>query len=122
MIEINYKVFLGKYIFCVCVHVGALSIERPTDVEEGYALTAPLVYHFGHKSPADNLQLYNLLIMRVAEILNLRCESNTKGQCTNMLNGPILGQLRYYNMVQSGVRPIAHSSVNMGMFRNQNSE
>jgi len=53
-------------------------IERPSDVEEGYCLDAPLVYHFGHKTPADNMQLYNLLVTRLAEIINMRCESNSK--------------------------------------------
>ena len=54
-------------------------MERPADIEESYALTAPLIYHFGHKSPGDNLLLYNLLVSRVAEVINQRCDVNKKG-------------------------------------------
>ena len=54
-------------------------VERPADPEEGYFLTAPLVYHFGHKSPQDNIELYNLLITRLAEVVNMRCEANKRG-------------------------------------------
>ena len=52
---------------------------RAVDVEDGFALTAPLVFHYGHKTPSENLQLYNLLISRMAEVINLRCENNNKG-------------------------------------------
>ncbi len=60
--------------------IGALVIERPADVEEGYSLNAPLTYHFGHKSPSENIQLYNLLTSRLAEVINLRCENKDKGK------------------------------------------
>ena len=60
--------------------IGALIVERPVDVEEGFSLTAPLVYHYGHKSPADNIQLYNLLISRLAEVISMRCETNERGK------------------------------------------
>lgn len=53
-------------------------MERPADVENGYSLTAPLVYHFGHKSPDANPQLYNLLVSQLAEIINMRSEANNK--------------------------------------------
>ena len=59
--------------------MGSLVVERPSDPEEGYFLTAPLVYHFGHSTPSANVQLYNLLISRIAEVVNLRCESNKRG-------------------------------------------
>lgn len=57
---------------------GTIVIERPADIEDGYCLDAPLVYHFGHKSPSDNIPLYNLLVTRLAENINMRCESNSK--------------------------------------------
>jgi len=53
-------------------------VERPADVENGYSLTAPLVYHFGHKSPDANTQLYNLLVSQLAEIINMRSEAKDK--------------------------------------------
>ena len=58
--------------------VGAIVVERPADVENGYSLTAPLVYHFGHKSPDGNTQLYNLLVSQLAEIINMRSEANNR--------------------------------------------
>ena len=53
-------------------------MERPSDVENGYSLTAPLVYHFGHKSPDANTQLYNQLVSQLAEVINMRSEFNNK--------------------------------------------
>ena len=60
------------------VLTGAIVVERPADVENGYSLTAPFVYHFGHKSPDDNSPLYNQLVSQLAEIINLRSEANNK--------------------------------------------
>ncbi|XP_075449313.1 polyribonucleotide 5'-hydroxyl-kinase Clp1 [Ascaphus truei] len=39
--------------------VGALCVERPADVEEGFSAQAPLVYHFGSTTPGTNIKLYN---------------------------------------------------------------
>jgi len=39
--------------------MSALCIERPADVEEGFSVQAPLVYHFGSTSPGTNIKLYN---------------------------------------------------------------
>ena len=39
--------------------VSALCIERPADVEEGFSVQAPLVYHFGSTTPGTNIKLYN---------------------------------------------------------------
>lgn len=58
--------------------IASIIIERPSEVEESYSLVAPLVYHFGHKSPSENLQLYNALVSRLADIVNMRCETNPK--------------------------------------------
>ena len=59
--------------------IGALVVERMSDIEEGFSLVAPLVYHYGHKTPSENIQLYNLLISRLAEVVNTRCETNKRG-------------------------------------------
>ena len=53
-------------------------VERPADVEDGYHLEAPLIYHFGHKTPESNVPLYNLLVTRLAEIVNMRSETSNK--------------------------------------------
>lgn len=42
--------------------VSALCIERPADVEEGFSVQAPLVYHFGSTTPGTNIKLYNKVI------------------------------------------------------------
>jgi hypothetical protein len=39
--------------------MSALCIERPADVEEGFSVQAPLVFHFGSTSPGTNIKLYN---------------------------------------------------------------
>lgn len=54
-------------------------MERAADVEEGYMQTAPLVFHFGHKSPADNITLFNILTSRLAEVINVRSEQSHRG-------------------------------------------
>ncbi len=58
--------------------VALLQVERPADVEEGFALLAPLVYHFGATMPGANLKLYKILTSRLAEVFNQKCRSNTK--------------------------------------------
>lgn len=59
--------------------VGALLVERPAAVEEGFCQQAPLVYHFGHKSPNDNIQLFNIITAKLAEVISDRMEINKKG-------------------------------------------
>ncbi|KAM9325920.1 polyribonucleotide 5'-hydroxyl-kinase Clp1 isoform 1-T1 [Gastrophryne carolinensis] len=58
--------------------VGALCVERPADVEEGFSTQAPLVYHFGSTTPGTNIKLYNKLTTRLATVFNLRCEANRR--------------------------------------------
>ena len=58
--------------------IGALIVERTADIEEGFSLAAPFVYHFGHKTPAENVTLYNSLISQLAEVVNMRCDNNNK--------------------------------------------
>ncbi|XP_069089164.1 polyribonucleotide 5'-hydroxyl-kinase Clp1 [Pleurodeles waltl] len=58
--------------------MGALYIERPADVEEGFSVQAPLVYHFGSTTPGTNIKLYNKLTSRLAEVFNQRCEVNRR--------------------------------------------
>ena len=66
-------------------------MERPADVEEGFHQAAPLVFHYGHKSPNDNLQLYNMLVSRLAEIINVRSEQSSKG-LSNVQKYPLFTQ------------------------------
>ncbi|XP_006012987.1 polyribonucleotide 5'-hydroxyl-kinase Clp1 [Latimeria chalumnae] len=86
---LNYAVRLGRRPTFVELDVGqgsisipgtmgALYIERPADLEEGFSVQAPLVYHFGSTSPGTNIKLYNKITSRLAEVFNQRCEFNRK--------------------------------------------
>uniref|UniRef100_V5GVE7 Protein CLP1 homolog n=1 Tax=Ixodes ricinus TaxID=34613 RepID=V5GVE7_IXORI len=65
--------------------IGALLVERPAEVEEGFSQQAPLVYHYGHSSPGTNATLYNVLVSRLAEVINLRAESNKKASVSGII-------------------------------------
>ncbi|XP_072354132.1 polyribonucleotide 5'-hydroxyl-kinase Clp1 [Scyliorhinus torazame] len=86
---LNYGVRLGRRPTFVELDVGqgsisipgtmgALYIERPADVEEGFSVQAPLVYHFGSTTPGTNIKLYNKITSRLAEVFNQRCEVNRR--------------------------------------------
>ena len=53
-------------------------IERPADIEEGYSLNAPLVFHYGHTSPSSNYPLFKMLVSRMADCVNLKTEKSKK--------------------------------------------
>jgi len=88
-ILVNYAVRLGRSPVIADIDVGqgdiglpgtigAMVAERSADVEEGFSQAAPLIFHYGHKSPNDNLQLYNMLVSRLAEIINVRSEQSKR--------------------------------------------
>lgn len=56
--------------------IGAMPIERPADVEEGFSQICPLIYHFGYKEPGSNPLLYNLLVTKLAQVVAERMEAN----------------------------------------------
>lgn len=60
-------------------------MERPATVEEGFSQQAPLVYHFGHKSPNDNIDLFNIITSKLAEVISERMEINKKGIYFNII-------------------------------------
>lgn len=45
----------------------------------GFAVQAPLVYHFGHTSPGPNHKLYNVLSSQIAKVVKDRFEKNEEG-------------------------------------------
>ncbi|CAH1788632.1 unnamed protein product, partial [Owenia fusiformis] len=59
--------------------IGALVVERPADLEEGFSQLAPLIYNFGHISIGDNAVLYNHIVSKLADEINIRCQSNQHG-------------------------------------------
>jgi polyribonucleotide 5'-hydroxyl-kinase len=60
-------------------NLGALLVERPSGVDEGFSQQAPLVYHYGHKTPGENTILFNTLVSRLAEVTMERMSANKKG-------------------------------------------
>ena len=64
----------------ILTYTGALIVQRPHNIEEGYPQAIPLVFHYGHKSPNDNLVLYNELVSTVATTIKERCMHNTNGK------------------------------------------
>jgi polyribonucleotide 5'-hydroxyl-kinase len=65
---------------CVSIpgSLGAVVVERPADVEDGFSLVAPIVYHFGHTGPAGNVTLYNMIINTLSQSVKLKMESDSK--------------------------------------------
>lgn len=88
-ILLNYGVRMGRRPVYVDIDVGqgsiaipgtlgALLVERPADVEEGFSMQTPLVYNFGDPSPESNKTLYKQLISRLAEVVFKHFEQNEK--------------------------------------------
>ncbi|KAF7391337.1 protein CLP1 [Vespula maculifrons] len=65
--------------------VGALLVERPSNVIEDFSQQAPLVFHFGHKTPSANVALYNLLVTRLAEVCSDRLQANKKARVSGIV-------------------------------------
>lgn len=93
---LNYAVRMGRRPVFVDLDVGqgyigipgsmgALLIERPADIEEGFPLQAPLVFHYGHVSPSPNEKLYNKISGAIAEITKQRFEQNKKAQVSGCI-------------------------------------
>lgn len=90
-ILLNYAVRIGRRPIMVDLDVGqgqisipgtigALLVERPAAVEDGFSQEAPLVFHYGYNLPNGNIALYNSLVSRLAEILSDRVQAHKKGQ------------------------------------------
>lgn len=64
--------------------IGATPIEAPIDIEEGLPVEVPLVYFFGHATPADHSELYKLLVERLADLLDRRAKSSPEVGCLSL--------------------------------------
>lgn len=51
--------------------MAGLCIERPADVEEGFSVQAPLVFHFGSTTPGTNIKLYNKVMTKYLSMIEL---------------------------------------------------
>jgi len=93
---LNYAVRMGRRPVFVDLDVGqgsisipgslgALLIERPASIEEGFSQNSPLVYHYGHKTPGHNPVLYNQLVSRLADVVRERLTSNRKAEVSGVV-------------------------------------
>lgn len=63
--------------------IGAMAVERPGDIEEGFSQVCPLAYHYGNKEPGSNPLLYNKLVTKLAQTVAEKMESNRQSKyCT----------------------------------------
>jgi len=88
-ILLNYSVRMGRRpVFvdldvgqgCIAVPgtIGALLVERPADVVEGFSLQTPLVYNFGHSTPAEAEKLYDSLVSQISTAVFKHFDQNEK--------------------------------------------
>jgi len=95
-ILLNYAVRLGRKPIFVELDVGqgaisvpgtigAMMVERPASVEEGFSQNAPLVYHYGHNSPGHNNVLYKELVSRLADVVRERMKANRKADLSGVV-------------------------------------
>lgn len=93
---LNYAVRMGRRPIFVDLDVGqghisipgtigALLVERPATVEEGFSQQAPIVYHFGHSSPGSNIELFNKLVTAQAECIKERMKVNRKANISGVI-------------------------------------
>lgn len=95
-IFLNYAVRVGRRPMFVdldigqgCISIpgtiGAILVERPASLEEGFSQQAPLVYHLGHKSPSSNDALYRIIISKMAEVTLEALQANKKTKASGMI-------------------------------------
>ncbi|KAB0804028.1 hypothetical protein PPYR_00998 [Photinus pyralis] len=95
-ILLNYAVRMGRRPLFIDLDVGqgqisvpgtigALLIERPASLDEGFSQEAPLVYHYGHTKPGGNCTLYNMLYTQLAASVKEKIESNKKTKVSGVI-------------------------------------
>lgn len=67
---------VGQNNISVPGSIGAMMIEKTADVNDGFERNLPIVYNFGHTSPAGNLSLYNELLQALSETINEQIKLN----------------------------------------------
>ncbi|GJQ80829.1 cbc [Trypoxylus dichotomus] len=76
---------LGQGQISVPGTIGALLVERPASIDEGFSQEAPLVYHFGHKAPGANPALFSMIITQLANTVKERIEVNKKTKMSGVI-------------------------------------
>ncbi|XP_059081029.1 protein CLP1 homolog [Tigriopus californicus] len=82
---ISVDLDVGQGAISVPGSIGAILIERPASIEEGFSQNAPLVYHYGHKTPGHNSPLYNRLVSRMADVVRERLSANKKSEASGVI-------------------------------------
>uniref|UniRef100_A0A0K2UR56 Protein CLP1 homolog n=1 Tax=Lepeophtheirus salmonis TaxID=72036 RepID=A0A0K2UR56_LEPSM len=94
---LNYAVRMGRRPIYVDLDVGqgsislpgtigSILVERPASIDEnGFSQNAPLVYHFGQKSPGQNTKLYKLLVSKLSQVVRQRLDSNKKADASGII-------------------------------------
>lgn len=59
---------VGQGVLSIPGTIGTILIERPASIEDGLSHPAPLIYHFGYKSPSGNNTLYKTVVGKMAEV------------------------------------------------------
>ncbi|XP_017090803.2 protein CLP1 homolog [Drosophila bipectinata] len=76
---------VGQGAIAISGNVATILIERPASVEDGFPKTAPLVYHFGHKSPSGNSVLYNSVVSKMADVTLQSMNSNKRTKSSGII-------------------------------------
>lgn len=95
-ILLNYAVRMGRRPIYVDLDVGqgsiscpgtigALLVERPATIEEGFSQQAPLIYNFGHTGPGGNGKLFKVLVSKLADVTLERLRTNKRAKTSGII-------------------------------------
>lgn len=65
--------------------MSSLLIERPASIEEGFSQQAPMVVHFGHKTPSFNMDLYKICVETLANITMQRLKEDKRTNASGVI-------------------------------------
>ncbi|CAF1072694.1 unnamed protein product [Adineta steineri] len=110
---VNWAARLGRTPILVDLDVGqnqisipgtiaAMVVRRPASVEEGFRIEMPLVFHYGYKTPGENIGLYNEIISSMAMYVNIRSENVEK----SLISGVVVNTCGYIR--QEGYESFKH--------------
>ncbi|CAF1661838.1 unnamed protein product [Adineta ricciae] len=99
---VNWAARLGRTPILVDLDVGqnqisipgtiaAMVVRRPASVEEGFRIEMPLVFHYGYKTPSENIGLYNEIVSSMATYVNIRSENVEK----SLISGVVVNTCGY---------------------------
>jgi len=110
---VNWAARLGRTPILVDLDVGqnqisipgtiaSMVIRRPASLEDGFRIEMPLVFHFGYKTPAENIGLYNETLSSMATYVNIRSENVEK----SLVSGVVVNTCGYIR--QEGYESFKH--------------